>query len=255
MIWLTLETFVLMLLSVFAGVGLGRLLADRWAAPMARFAAVGSPRPWLGETAVKPAAPTLPAAPALLSDGERDRLAASLAEDRAPPAAVASPTVDLAEAPVSEAAPIEAPAVVAAPAAPAVVETSAVEAVEAPAAPVTPPPPVAEADAARAAEADRHGARPAGSAAPLGTADDLKRIKGIGRQNEARLNALGIWHFHQIAAWTPAEARWVGSFLAFVGRIEREDWVGQAKLLAQGTETAFSRRVDAGDVPSSSSEG
>ncbi|MCG6856749.1 MAG: ABC transporter, partial [Salaquimonas sp.] len=39
--------------------------------------------------------------------------------------------------------------------------------------------------------------------------------------------------------------------LAFPGRIEREDWVGQAKKLARGKETAFSRRVARGEVSSS----
>ncbi len=75
-------------------------------------------------------------------------------------------------------------------------------------------------------------ARPQGLPEPRGgIADDLKKIKGIGRQNEARLNALGIFHFDQIAAWTPGETEWVGDHLAFPGRIEREDWIGQARRL------------------------
>lgn len=65
--------------------------------------------------------------------------------------------------------------------------------------------------------------------------DNLKLLKGIGPQNEQRLNGLGIYHFRQIAAWTDDEARWVGSYLAFPGRIEREDWIGQAKALLAGT--------------------
>ena len=64
-----------------------------------------------------------------------------------------------------------------------------------------------------------------------GGADDLRRIRGIGPQNATRLNALGIYHLDQIAAWAPAEARWIGAYLAFPGRIEREDWMGQAKAL------------------------
>jgi branched-chain amino acid transport system ATP-binding protein len=64
-----------------------------------------------------------------------------------------------------------------------------------------------------------------------GAADDLTKIKGIGPQNEIRLNELGIWHFDQITAWTPAEIEWVGDHLAFPGCIEREDWVGQASVL------------------------
>jgi len=97
--------------------------------------------------------------------------------------------------------------------------------------------------------------KPAGLAAPRdGKADDLKRIRGIGKQNEGRLHGLGIWHFDQIAAWTPSEVRWVGAFLAFPGRIEREDWVGQAAILAKGGETDFSKRADKGLVATSRDE-
>jgi NADH-quinone oxidoreductase subunit E len=101
-------------------------------------------------------------------------------------------------------------------------------------------------------KANAVGRRPAGIAAPQGgAADDLKRIRGIGKVNEGRLNALGIWHFAQIGAWSREEIRWVGTYLAFPGRIDREDWVGQAKILAAGGDTAFSKRVDKGDVPTS----
>jgi predicted flap endonuclease-1-like 5' DNA nuclease len=99
------------------------------------------------------------------------------------------------------------------------------------------------------------GTKPAGLSAPRGgKADDLKRIKGIGKQNEGRLHGLGIWHFDQIAGWSAEEVIWVGSYLAFPGRIEREDWVGQARLLARGEETEFSKRADAGLVATSRDE-
>jgi len=75
--------------------------------------------------------------------------------------------------------------------------------------------------------------KPAGLATPrAGGADRLTDIDGIGPVNERKLHALGIYHFDQIAAWTPAEMRWVGAHLAFPGRIEREDWAGQARRLA-----------------------
>lgn len=82
------------------------------------------------------------------------------------------------------------------------------------------------------------GQQPAGYAkARDGQADDLKRIKGIGKVNERKLNELGVWHLDQIAAWTDAEIAWVDGYLAFRGRIVREDWVGQAKeLTATGAE-------------------
>lgn len=100
------------------------------------------------------------------------------------------------------------------------------------------------------------GRRPRGLMAPRGgNADDLKRIRGIGKQNEGRLHALGIWHFDQIAAWVKDEIDWVGSYLAFPGRIEREEWVAQAKVLATGGETDFSKRVDRGEVETSLDRG
>ncbi len=80
------------------------------------------------------------------------------------------------------------------------------------------------------------GARPAGLDAPrAGGADDLTVIKGIGPVNAGKLNGLGIWHFEQIASWREEEIEWVGSYLSFPGRIEREDWVGQAQSLTKST--------------------
>jgi len=105
-------------------------------------------------------------------------------------------------------------------------------------------------------EAELPGQRPAGLVtARDDTPDDLKLVKGIGRQNEGRLHGLGIWHFEQIAGWTPENVEWVGGYLAFPGRIEREDWVGQAKLLAAGTETEFAKRAKAGEVETSRDDG
>jgi predicted flap endonuclease-1-like 5' DNA nuclease len=105
-------------------------------------------------------------------------------------------------------------------------------------------------------EADHAGRRPLGLAAPLGgKPDDLKRIRGIGPQNEGRLHGLGIWHFSQIAAWSADNAKWVGSYLAFRGRIDREKWIEQASELAVNRETEFSRRVAAGKVATSKEDG
>ncbi|WP_372426792.1 NADH-quinone oxidoreductase subunit NuoE [Salinarimonas chemoclinalis] len=88
-------------------------------------------------------------------------------------------------------------------------------------------------DASAEDKANAVGARPAGLDAPRGgTADDLKRILGIGPANEKKLNGLGIFHFDQIAAWERPQVRWVGTYLAFPGRIDRENWVEQARALA-----------------------
>jgi len=84
-----------------------------------------------------------------------------------------------------------------------------------------------------------------------GKADNLCKIKGIGKVIEGKLHNLGIYHFEQIAAWSEKEIEWVDKHLSFSGRIIREDWIGQAKLLAKGEETEFSKRVDKGEVESS----
>jgi len=68
--------------------------------------------------------------------------------------------------------------------------------------------------------------------APAGEPDDLKKISGIGPVLEARLHALGITRFDQIAAFTAEDAAKVDEVLNFKGRVEREDWIGQAKTLA-----------------------
>lgn len=65
--------------------------------------------------------------------------------------------------------------------------------------------------------------------------DDLKRIKGVGPGLEKTLNELGIYTFAQIAAWTAEDVAWVDGNLKFKGRIERDDWMSQAKTF--GSET------------------
>jgi len=103
---------------------------------------------------------------------------------------------------------------------------------------------------------DRHaGRRPYGLASALGQPDNLKMIRGIGPQNERRLHALGIWHFAQIAAWSEDNVKWIGSYLAFAGRIDREKWIAQARDLAAAKDTEFSRRVAAGKVATSKDNG
>jgi NADH-quinone oxidoreductase subunit E len=85
---------------------------------------------------------------------------------------------------------------------------------------------------------------PAILAAPReGGADDLKLLKGVGPKLEGMLNDLGIYHYDQIAAWTEAEIAWVDTRLAFKGRVERDGWIEQAKQLAAGEETEFSKRA------------
>jgi len=99
-------------------------------------------------------------------------------------------------------------------------------------------------------EGKDEGTRPQALSGPRdGQADDLKRIKGIGPKMEQLCNNLGFYHFDQIAGWSAKEVAWVDANLeGFKGRVSRDNWVEQAKLLAEGGETAFSRKVDNGDV-------
>jgi NADH-quinone oxidoreductase subunit E len=97
---------------------------------------------------------------------------------------------------------------------------------------------VAGAQAHPAPKDDTAAARPAGIDRPTNP-DDLKMISGVGPRIEQKLNDLGIWTWQQIANWTPGECDWVDSHLNFRGRIEREDWVEQAKALARGGEAEY----------------
>lgn len=94
------------------------------------------------------------------------------------------------------------------------------------------------------------GVKPAGLSAPRGgQPDDLKQIKGVGPKLEQACHDLGYYHFDQIAAWGPDEVAWVDeNLVGFKGRVSRDDWVAQAKTLAAGGDTEFSKRVDEGDV-------
>ena len=78
--------------------------------------------------------------------------------------------------------------------------------------------------------------------------DDLKRIRGVGVLIEKKLNSMGVYTYAQIANWSAADIDRVSQVLDFKGRIERENWVEQARILTAGGQTEFSRRVDRGDV-------
>ncbi|MEM7195296.1 MAG: hypothetical protein AAF402_10120 [Pseudomonadota bacterium] len=90
--------------------------------------------------------------------------------------------------------------------------------------------------------------KPVGLDAPDGEADDLKRISGVGPVIEKTLNGLGIYHFRQVAAFTPDNVKWVDNFIDFPGRIDREGWVDQAARLDSGQSTDFSSRYDKGET-------
>jgi predicted flap endonuclease-1-like 5' DNA nuclease len=127
----------------------------------------------------------------------------------------AAPTVKASAAPVASAAPKPAPKPAQAPAPKP--EAKAPKAAETPVAP--------------AAKGDRPALMK--EAPDGGQADDLQKITGVGPKLEQTLNELGIWHYAQVAALTKDDIAWVDERLRFKGRIERDDWVGQAKDLVK----------------------
>ena len=81
-------------------------------------------------------------------------------------------------------------------------------------------------------------------AARKGQADDLKLILGIGPKLEILCHSLGFFHFDQIAGWSADEIAWVDENLeGFKGRVTRDKWVVQAKILAEGGTVEAAERA------------
>ncbi len=81
-----------------------------------------------------------------------------------------------------------------------------------------------------------------------GRADDLKEIEGIGPALEKTVNGLGFFHFDQIAQWTEADVALVDAEMkTFKGRITRDKWVEQAKIIATEGLEAFRERAKTND--------
>lgn len=82
-----------------------------------------------------------------------------------------------------------------------------------------------------------------------GGPDDLKQIKGVGPKLESELHKQGVFHFDQVANWRKKEVEWADNNLDGVkGRVSRDEWVKQAKVLAKGGQTEFSKKVKQGGV-------
>ncbi|MFT4013456.1 MAG: hypothetical protein QM682_08630 [Paracoccus sp. (in: a-proteobacteria)] len=79
--------------------------------------------------------------------------------------------------------------------------------------------------------------------------DDLRQIKGVGPKLSDWLHENGVTRFAQIAAWDAAQVADFAQRLGRMGgRIETDDWVGQARILAQGGKTEHSRKVERGEA-------
>jgi large subunit ribosomal protein L21 len=91
-----------------------------------------------------------------------------------------------------------------------------------------------EAEAKSAAKADKPKADERGRLKKAeGKADDLKNISGVGPAMEKKLNEAGIFHFWQVADLNKSQAQELDDEAGLGGRIERDEWVKQAKTLAK----------------------
>jgi NADH-quinone oxidoreductase subunit E len=80
------------------------------------------------------------------------------------------------------------------------------------------------------------------AAARNGAPDDFTLIEGVSLQQQSTLYSIGVFHFDQLAAWTPDHVAWVDNYLRLRGRIEDEEWLEQAQDLAREGPMA-ARRV------------
>lgn len=78
--------------------------------------------------------------------------------------------------------------------------------------------------------------------------DDLKTIKGVGPKIEVQLHERGITRFAQVAALSADEIEALGAALKGTSAAQLTKWAEQAKILATGGDTEFSKRVKDGDV-------
>ncbi|MFN3663928.1 NADH:ubiquinone oxidoreductase [Yoonia sp.] len=142
---------------------------------------------------------------------------------------------DATTAPDPVAPPVVAPAIVPEPAPTAIAEPE--PAPEPAPEPIAEPTSVATPDpvAVTPATPSASGKPPVLPAPRAGGADNLKLLRGLGPKMEQTLNGHGIYHFDQIAAWTPAEQAWIDENVEGVkGRATRDGWVAQAKTLIAG---------------------
>ncbi|AGH49531.1 MULTISPECIES: hypothetical protein [Sphingomonadales] len=73
--------------------------------------------------------------------------------------------------------------------------------------------------------------------------DDLTRLKGLGPKAQSVLNGLGITQYSQLAALTPAQIDKVDAAMGnFAGRLRRDQWIEQARLLSIGDIPGFEAR-------------
>lgn len=151
----------------------------------------------------------------------------------APAMAEAAPAAAFISAPVADAAPAKAARVT---------KPKAVPAAKAPAKPAVKA--VAKPAVPRAPKVKKPDGPERLSAPRKGKADDLKEIEGIGPALEKLCNSLGFYHFDQIANWSDADVEWVDANMkTFKGRIVRDKWIAQCKIIVSEGLEAFRVRA------------
>lgn len=103
-------------------------------------------------------------------------------------------------------------------------------------------PPTAPPERAGAGQAVEAAAAPQ-RVGPAGSGEAITRLKGVGPRLAAQLGDLGVTSIAQIAAWNEADIERIDAQLGrFQGRIRRDSWVEQARLLIAGDEKGFAAR-------------
>ena len=86
---------------------------------------------------------------------------------------------------------------------------------------------------------------------PKGEADDLMKIKGVSEELKGRMMKIGITKFEQISNFTDDELAKVDESLSLDGRMEKEDWIGQARALAAEAAVAEAPPAAEGEAAAS----
>lgn len=169
-----------------------------------------------------------------IGQSRREAPGAAVADPDAPGAAIVAERrapVEPTDLPAPAPQPVQEPQH-AAPAAPAA-QSAAAEPIASPSAPV-PAEPAATPSAQPASPA------PAPAPVPANAASDLTTLKGLGPKVAAQLAELGITSIADLAALSPAEADRIDASLGtFQGRMARDRWVEQARLLAAGDRAGY----------------
>ncbi len=118
------------------------------------------------------------------------------------------------------------------------------------------PEPASESKPAASRPAAKAAAEPVSTGKPVrpkglpsardGKPDKLQLISGVGPKLEKTLHGLGYFHFDQIAGWGKDQIDWVDEHLRYKGRIERDKWIAQAKLLAADDMEQFNKLYGSG---------